>query len=390
MIKIHNPARLRDRIARQAGPGRRRAGGLLQWRAGNCDLKMAVRGSRHGRLPRGHRWPGRGWAEAAWQQTRGGQPHLEIIINPYTRGGSMSKHRMAAYGAGTALAAVLALMMVPSGSSIAENGPAMYGMAEFTIKNANGDVLSSDTVHNAITNEGEAYLLDTLFNGTRVGAPNVICMTDLPLGTAAEQELLDKSFTYSADFTTPILGENVTGPDVELPALVNFTHTNGTVTNELILAPGAENVTFDFNNNGIIEQGDFVLFPPVINQSAMETDKNPCVSADPISADPQPGQTLTIDTDPIVAFTTTPDASTAEIVSTFFTDSNIDAGTPLMGMLICTDDPAHHPLQVFRTCEEAAGPNGALFSTIPLSGTMVGEGDTIEATYTFNVTSPES
>ncbi|ABK77943.1 hypothetical protein CENSYa_1320 [Cenarchaeum symbiosum A] len=121
----------------------------------------------------------------------------------------MSTHRKITYGIGTAFAAVLALMMVPSSSSITEDVPRMYGMAEVTIRNINGDILSSDTLHNAITDDGERAVLNAIFLNQTMDPPVVICMSDVDSGTIDDRELANKTFSHTDEFAPfdPVLPE---------------------------------------------------------------------------------------------------------------------------------------------------------------------------------------
>ncbi|ABK78017.1 hypothetical protein CENSYa_1394 [Cenarchaeum symbiosum A] len=139
---------------------------------------------------------------------------LEIVINLNICAGSMSTYRMATCGIGTALAAVLTLMMVPSGASITDDGPTMYGMAEVTFRDANGDVLSYNTLHNAITNDGERAILNAIFLNQIMDPPVVICMSDVDSGDDAARELANKTFSHSPAFASLA---NVTGMEIPDP-----------------------------------------------------------------------------------------------------------------------------------------------------------------------------
>ena len=82
--------------------------------------------------------------------------------------------------AGFALLGLAALMAVPSGAP-AGAAPAMYGAAYVELADADGNVKMSQTVHNRVTDEGEEFFIDQIFDtgdaaktgGTRVSA---ICL----------------------------------------------------------------------------------------------------------------------------------------------------------------------------------------------------------------------
>ncbi|ABK77730.1 hypothetical protein CENSYa_1101 [Cenarchaeum symbiosum A] len=86
--------------------------------------------------------------------------------------------RNIATGAIAGLAAIVVLMMVPT-TDTAPQGPAFYGMAEVVQMGSDGEVLSSQTVHNRIVDQGEELMLDALFDtGVTFDKFNVICLGD--------------------------------------------------------------------------------------------------------------------------------------------------------------------------------------------------------------------
>ena len=65
--------------------------------------------------------------------------------------------------AGLALLGLAALMVIPSGVP-ADAAPVMYGAASVELVDADGNVKMSQAVHNRVTDEGEAYLIDQVFD----------------------------------------------------------------------------------------------------------------------------------------------------------------------------------------------------------------------------------
>ncbi|ABK77729.1 hypothetical protein CENSYa_1100 [Cenarchaeum symbiosum A] len=87
--------------------------------------------------------------------------------------------RNIATGAAASLAAIVVLMMVPT-TDTAPQGPAFYGMAEVVQTGPDGEVKSSQSVHNRIVDQGEELMFDALFDtgDPFVGKFGVICLSD--------------------------------------------------------------------------------------------------------------------------------------------------------------------------------------------------------------------
>ena len=81
--------------------------------------------------------------------------------------------------AGFGLLGLAALMVIPSGVS-ADAAPVMYGAANIELRGADGDVKMSQAVHNRITDEGERFLIDQVFDtgdsATSTFRVNSICI----------------------------------------------------------------------------------------------------------------------------------------------------------------------------------------------------------------------
>ena len=95
----------------------------------------------------------------------------------------------------TGLFAIFAMMVIPGsifgGAAAADSTEtgqiSVYGMLDLVQKDASGNTLLSQTVHNQLTNQGETFLLDQVFNtsGTAVaGTARIgsICITDVTAG----------------------------------------------------------------------------------------------------------------------------------------------------------------------------------------------------------------
>jgi len=86
---------------------------------------------------------------------------------------------------GIGLLGLFALMVLPSG--IATDGnPIFYGTANMVLADSDGNVLLTQTVHNRITDQGEDFIIDQVFDtadatsttNTRIGAICIISNSD--------------------------------------------------------------------------------------------------------------------------------------------------------------------------------------------------------------------
>lgn len=86
---------------------------------------------------------------------------------------------------GFGLLGLFALMILPSGVSSDVN-PMFYGTATMVLADPNGNTLMAQTVHNLITDQGEAFIIDQVFDtadgtsttNTRIGAICIISNQD--------------------------------------------------------------------------------------------------------------------------------------------------------------------------------------------------------------------
>jgi hypothetical protein len=84
--------------------------------------------------------------------------------------------------AGFALMGVLAMMVIPGSMGSYENDLTFYGAATMVQKDANGQEIFSQVVHNQVVDTGEEFLLDQTFQDGATSADNVqigsICISD--------------------------------------------------------------------------------------------------------------------------------------------------------------------------------------------------------------------
>ena len=82
---------------------------------------------------------------------------------------------------GVGLFSLFLLMVIPSSLETQQDEAMMYGMATITQRDAIGDVISENTVHNRLVNTGETFLLqqafrDTVLQGTDANTVSTICL----------------------------------------------------------------------------------------------------------------------------------------------------------------------------------------------------------------------
>ncbi len=97
---------------------------------------------------------------------------------------------------GFGLLGLFALMVLPSGVADQVN-PMFYGTANMILADSEGNVLLTQTVHNQITDEGEEFIIDQIFDTgdaaltgkNRAGMVCVIENSDLAFGESATSSL---------------------------------------------------------------------------------------------------------------------------------------------------------------------------------------------------------
>lgn len=135
---------------------------------------------------------------------------------------------------GFGLLGLFALMVLPSGVSDQVN-PMFYGTADMVLADSEGNVLLTQTVHNRITNEGETFIIDQVFDT----ADTVLIGSDR-VGLVCIIENLDSSFSETA---TASLAPNLAGGG---DTCHQVTDVNDGTQSKAILAPAAFTAGTDF------------------------------------------------------------------------------------------------------------------------------------------------
>jgi len=130
---------------------------------------------------------------------------------------------------GMALMSVFAIMVIPAATVDSGSvGPEFWGMGSTVLFDASGNEVFAQSVHNLVTDQGEEYLIDAVFQeGATAAADNIsvaaICITDditptlTDAQTAAQFEIDNTIDTGTnciemADVTTAGDGKAVIGP----------------------------------------------------------------------------------------------------------------------------------------------------------------------------------
>ena len=195
---------------------------------------------------------------------------------------------------GMALMSVFAIMVIPAAQVDSGSvGPEFWGMGSMVLFDASGNEVFAQSVHNLVTDQGEEYLIDAVFQeGTTAAAENIsiaaICITD---------------------DTTPTLTDGQTAAQFEIDNLID-TGTN-CIEDTTVTAAG---------------DGKAVIGP------------------------------LTFD------------------------ENDLDAADETIGAIgICQ---AHVTLSTWNRCDTNSG---ILFATVDVSDTQIGSGETVQITYTFDI-----
>ncbi|ABK78162.1 hypothetical protein CENSYa_1540 [Cenarchaeum symbiosum A] len=211
----------------------------------------------------------------------------------------------------TGFAAVFTLLALTPASATFLNTdnadtPVLFGMAELTHKNVDGDILASSTVHNRLVNGGEVHLINGVFGATAVATddkPTLICISDKLAVNKVVGEILETSI--ASDFT-PETAFATTGTNTCVAADIETANGGSSaVMNATFYGSGATG-TDEIN----ILEDQMIESIAICDTSAAGTDRTNCATA------------------------------------------------------------------------------GALFSAVPVRQTEVGASDSVEVTYTFNLTSP--
>ncbi|ABK77622.1 hypothetical protein CENSYa_0990 [Cenarchaeum symbiosum A] len=114
---------------------------------------------------------------------RGSSPGTSArpLKNPYNRFARAEAMPRSAYvlAGSAAVLALLALVPAASFSPPDAGAPAFYGMAEMVHRGADGETISSHTVHNRLLDVGEQVTIGLVFGDfDAIHRPSIICITD--------------------------------------------------------------------------------------------------------------------------------------------------------------------------------------------------------------------
>ncbi len=109
---------------------------------------------------------------------------------------------------GFGLLGLFVLMIFPSTMTDVATEPMFYGSAYVVLAEPDGNILMTQTVHNLITNQGEEFIIDQVFDtgdaaqadNTRVGA---ICILSTSDSNISETSTDTTTITYTFDIPTP-------------------------------------------------------------------------------------------------------------------------------------------------------------------------------------------
>ena len=135
---------------------------------------------------------------------------------------------------GFSLLGLFALMVLPSGVADQAN-PMFYGTADMVLADSEGNILLTQTVHNQITDEGETFIVDQVFD-----TADTALTGDFRAGLVCIIENLDSSFSET---TTSTLAPNLAGGG---NTCHHDTDADDTVASQATLAPAAFTAGTDF------------------------------------------------------------------------------------------------------------------------------------------------
>ncbi|ABK77161.1 hypothetical protein CENSYa_0528 [Cenarchaeum symbiosum A] len=189
-------------------------------------------------------------------------------------------------------AAVLALLaLVPAGTSFLPGGaadPAFYGMAELVHTSADGELLSSHTVHNRLVDTGEEILIYGAFGDLADSKkPTLLCVSDV-----------DHTDTFPAD-------DSLVALHVPSNAFAN-TSVNTCVTadiNTTISSVAIMNATFTPDTNYAF--GEVINSITVCNTNMNNSNMQNCVNAGDIFSTVETPQTNATSADDLIGVTYT-------------------------------------------------------------------------------------
>jgi len=195
---------------------------------------------------------------------------------------------------GMALMSVFVIMMIPAAQVDSGSvGPEFWGMGSMVLFDASGNEVFAQSVHNLVTDQGEEYLIDAVFQE----------------GTTAVAENLSIASICITDDISPTLDDTMTAAQFEI--------------------------------DNTIETG-----PNCIEDTSVDDSGTGLAVIGPLT----------------------------------FGTANLDAADETIGAIgICQ---SHVSLATWNGCDTNSG---ILFATVNISNTQVGSGETVQITYTFDI-----
>lgn len=195
---------------------------------------------------------------------------------------------------GMALMSIFAIMVIPAATVDSGSvGPEFWGMGSTVLFDASGNEVFAQSVHNLVTDEGEIYLINAVFQE----------------GAAAAAENISIAAICITDDTTPTLTDGQTAAQFEVDNTIQVG------TNCI------EDTAVDDSGTGLAVVGPLT-----------------------------------------------------------FDENDLDAAGETIGAIgICQ---AHVTLATWNGCDTNSG---ILFATVDISDTQVGSGETVQITYTFDI-----
>jgi len=164
----------------------------------------------------------------------------------------MTKSQTIAKIASIGLLTVFVAMLTPSSvfESTNNTGLLMYGMAEIVQKDSMGNEVFAQTIHNQLTDEGEDYIIDQVFDtgdtaitaNQRIGAICITNIVDASIDSDAEREaLVSTTLENSLGTVLHCIPDTDVDDDTTSTAIIaSVTFTSGTnlTTGQTITAIG--------------------------------------------------------------------------------------------------------------------------------------------------------
>jgi len=163
---------------------------------------------------------------------------------------------------GFGLLGLFALMVLPSSMTNVATEPMFYGTANIVLADSDGNALMKQTVHNRITDEGETYLIDQVFDtgnaqaaeNSRIGALCIYETSDSNISETTVESLTNNLTDAGGDFchvtTTMTNSASISQTDAEIfTSGVDFT-SGETISAILVCAKNAGDSNFQNCSDG--------------------------------------------------------------------------------------------------------------------------------------------